>query len=103
MISYEAVESGARVLIEDGQFGVPWEDASEDDRTDTLARVRAILEAAAPYMQADLTAHLDHAERLCESNASGKEFAVVSVQDLRRILNHDPQRSRPTNPHRSRA
>lgn len=86
MISYEAVEIGARVLIEDGRYGVPWEDASVDDRAEVLARVRAILEAAAPYMQADLTTHLDHAERLCESNGTGKEFAVVSVQDLRHIL-----------------
>jgi hypothetical protein len=47
MTSYEAVESGARVLIEDGRFGIPWEDASEDDRAEAMVRVRAILEAAA--------------------------------------------------------
>ena len=52
MISYEAVESGARVLIEDGRYGIPWEDASEDDRAEVLTRVRAILEAAAPHIQA---------------------------------------------------
>ncbi|GGH93811.1 hypothetical protein ACFFGR_09280 [Arthrobacter liuii] len=52
MTSYEAVESGARVLIEDGRYGVPWEDASEDDRAEAMARVRTILEAAAPHMLA---------------------------------------------------
>jgi hypothetical protein len=50
VISYEAVEAGARVLIEDGRYGVPWEDASEDDRAEVMARVRAILEAAAPHV-----------------------------------------------------
>jgi hypothetical protein len=54
MISYEAVESGARVLIEDGRYGVPWEDASEDDRAEALARVRAILEAATPHIMGAL-------------------------------------------------
>lgn len=49
VISYEAVESGAKVLIEDGRYGVPWGDASEDDRAEAMARVRAILEAAAPH------------------------------------------------------
>lgn len=50
MISYEAVESGARVLIEYGRYGAPWEDASEDDRAEVMARVRAILEASTPYL-----------------------------------------------------
>lgn len=40
-----AVERGARVLIEDGRFGVPWEDASDEDRAETVGRVRTILEA----------------------------------------------------------
>jgi hypothetical protein len=51
-ISNEAIEAGARILIEDGQFGVPWEDASDDDRTEAVERVRVILEAAAPLMLA---------------------------------------------------
>lgn len=55
MISYEAVERGARVLIEDGRYGVPWEDASEDDRVEVMTRVRDILEAAAPHMLAGVT------------------------------------------------
>jgi hypothetical protein len=40
-----AVERGARVLIEDGRFGVPWEDASEADHAETMNRVWAILAA----------------------------------------------------------
>lgn len=54
MISYEALERGARVLIEDGRYGVPWEDASEDDRAEVIAKVRAILEAAAPQLLASV-------------------------------------------------
>ena len=46
MYDYAAMERGARVLIEDGQFGVPWEDASIEDRAETMGRVRAILNAA---------------------------------------------------------
>jgi len=42
-VTTTAVERGARVLIEDGRFGVPWEDASEEDRAETMDRVRAIL------------------------------------------------------------
>lgn len=45
-----AVEAAAKVLIEDGRYGVPWEDASDDDRAEVMARVRAILEAATPYL-----------------------------------------------------
>jgi hypothetical protein len=36
----------ARVLVEDGQFGVPWEDASDDDRTDAMERAFAAVVAA---------------------------------------------------------
>lgn len=46
MIPEDAVERGARVLIEDGKWGVPWEDASEEDQAETKDRSRAILEAA---------------------------------------------------------
>jgi len=41
-----AVERGARVLVEDGARGVPWEDATDCHRAETMGRVRAILEAA---------------------------------------------------------
>ncbi|WP_179012455.1 hypothetical protein [Paenarthrobacter ureafaciens] len=53
MITYAAVESGARLYIEDGQLGIPWEDATADERAEAMAKVRAILEAAMPHMLAD--------------------------------------------------
>lgn len=41
-----AVERVANVLIEDGASGVPWEDASGDDRAEAMDKARVLLEAA---------------------------------------------------------
>jgi len=41
-----AVERVANVLIEDGAFGVPWGDASEEDRAEAMDKAHVLLEAA---------------------------------------------------------
>lgn len=51
----EAIDRGARVLIEEGQFGVPWDDASEDAQAEVVDIVRAILEAAETHMNRTIT------------------------------------------------
>lgn len=45
MFSDEAVERAARVLVEVGQFGVPWEDASDRDRAETIDLARSVIAA----------------------------------------------------------
>ncbi|MDQ0241209.1 hypothetical protein [Arthrobacter bambusae] len=40
------VERAARVLIEDGQFGVPWDDAFDRERAETMDLARSVLAAA---------------------------------------------------------
>jgi hypothetical protein len=52
LIPDEAVEAVAMVLIEDGAYGVPWGDASGDDRADAMGKARILLKAAAPIMLA---------------------------------------------------
>jgi hypothetical protein len=49
--SDKAVEAMAKVLVEDGARGVPWGDASGDDRAEAMGKARILHEAAAPYMQ----------------------------------------------------
>lgn len=49
-ITDEAVEAVAKVLVEDGAFGVPWGDASDDDRAEMVGKARVILGAAIPFL-----------------------------------------------------
>jgi hypothetical protein len=55
-INNEAAEAMAKVLVEDGAYGVPWEDASGDDRTEAMGKARRYIEAAAPHMLEDAKA-----------------------------------------------
>lgn len=41
-----AVERAARVLVEVGRWGVPWEDATDKDRKEMLELARTVLTAA---------------------------------------------------------
>lgn len=51
-ITDEAVKALAAVLVEDGAYGVPWGDASGDDRAGALNKARRYLTIAAPHMLA---------------------------------------------------
>jgi hypothetical protein len=64
LIPDEAVEAVAMVLVEDGAYGVPWGDASGDDRAEAMGKARILLKAAAPFMMAQAwqEGH-DHFER----------------------------------------
>jgi hypothetical protein len=44
--STAAVERVAKVLVEQGARGVPWEDASVDDRAECMGFARVLLDAA---------------------------------------------------------
>lgn len=49
-ISDEAVKALAAILVEEGAYGVPWGDASEDDRAEAMNRARRYLTIAAPHL-----------------------------------------------------
>ena len=49
-ITDEAVKALAAVLVEDGAYGVPWGDASDDDRSEATSKARRYLTVAAPHL-----------------------------------------------------
>jgi len=53
VIPNEAVAAVAKVVVEEGAYGVPWGDASDNDREDAMKKALAYLEAAAPHMVAE--------------------------------------------------
>lgn len=80
MTTAEAVEAAAKVLVEDGAHGVPWGDASGDDRADAMGKARRYLEAAAPFMMADFRRQL----------ASSRDEADEHIQEMNRKLHAMP-------------
>jgi len=51
-ITAKAVKALAAVLIEEGAYGVPWGDASKDDRAEAMGRAHRYLTVASAHLLA---------------------------------------------------
>ena len=49
-VTDEAVKALAAALVEEGAYGVPWGDASDDDRAEASSKARRYLTIAAPHL-----------------------------------------------------
>lgn len=84
-----AVERVANVLIEDGAFGVPWGDASEEDRAEAMDKAHVLLEAAGHAMPRTITTaeELDALPVRSVLLTHGNKFGPLAVQ---KVSNDEP-------------
>jgi hypothetical protein len=81
-ITNEAVTALAAILVEDGAYGVPWGDASDDDRAEAMSKARRYLNVAAPHLIAEAWDEGEHAGYL---NRGAEEFGLRRPNPYRSV------------------